>query len=428
MVQAAVSALFGLALAICFWPGQAGAAEPSRWCFLGVAMPAMLFLIRVRPSLPNLLVAATLTWAAASLLWTDAIWDGLRAYSELIVLAGLFVIGQELKDPRYLYLGLGTGMAVNSGFAILQWMGFEPVITQFPGSGPAGLFVNPSLLGEASSMMLVLLLANRMWLLSTLTAPSLVLSQNRAGFIACGACVLYMVWKWNRWAAIAALAVIGAAATHIIKPNFYDSFMQRTDIWRDAIEGLTVFGRGIGSFYVDFPLYHDHIMGENTVNWTLTAHAHNDTLELLFELGIPGLILMAALGWVIWQSAAYGERYALGCVLISGLAGFPLREPFTAAVAALLAGIAAGRWDLVRGIALCRRPALYRWGQQPFAEPFAPSRADVAAGSLLPAWASAAGDPGQHLVHARCQPEHPAGDIAERPAFYVSQCLGGRAD
>ena len=75
-------------------------------------------------------------------------------------------------------------------------------------------------------------------------------------------------------------------------------------------------------------------------------HAHNDYLELLLELGIPGLaLLLVFLVWWFWQTAqiwtarevsllARAATIASGALLLHSIVDFPLR---TAAMAGLFA-------------------------------------------------------------------------------------------
>jgi O-antigen ligase len=82
-------------------------------------------------------------------------------------------------------------------------------------------------------------------------------------------------------------------------------------------------------------------------------HAHSDYLEILMELGLPGLLLMAiGLAWwalttlQIWRMEPGTETrlrmaasVALLAILAHSMVDFPLRTPAIATLAALCAGL-----------------------------------------------------------------------------------------
>jgi O-antigen ligase len=114
--------------------------------------------------------------------------------------------------------------------------------------------------------------------------------------------------------------------------------------WR-AIPQFLPLGSGLGSFAQVYPLFEDP---EFVVN-TYANHAHSDFLELLFELGIPALLLiMAGLYWwarkalVIWMDAvpsttlSRAATVSAGLLIAHSLVDYPLR---TAALAVTFAAL-----------------------------------------------------------------------------------------
>lgn len=102
------------------------------------------------------------------------------------------------------------------------------------------------------------------------------------------------------------------------------------------------FGSGFGTFAQAYRLHED----PDLVNWIHVNHVHNDYLELVVELGVPGALLLAAflLWWAwrffaLWSStgasplARAATLVTLG-LLLHSLVDFPLR---TAALSALFA-------------------------------------------------------------------------------------------
>ena len=365
---------FGFALAIMFWPGQAGAAEPSRWAFLAASVPIGLFAISIKPDKVLWLILALLGWSALTFLWADVFYDAANWWFGLVLLAGCFAIGHELGDLDWFYKGVAVGLIAQLPICVLQAFHYYPVIAVMPDGQalPSGLFVNPSMLGEACAPVAVVMLVKRQWLWAAGVAAVLLLSQNRSGIISFGLCSLLWVALQNRrmiWLAILTAAPV--AYLGLIKGvDPFSSLTQRVDIWKDAWAGFVPLGHGIGQFYVDFPMHNDAIMSEVSPTWVLTAHAHNDILEWAFELGIPGLILIGAIAFIVFRNPRATEGFGLFAICITAMVGFPWHMPFTAAVGAIMAGYATRARDLVRGDVLHSGSMVY--GRRQFARAVEP--------------------------------------------------------
>ena len=108
------------------------------------------------------------------------------------------------------------------------------------------------------------------------------------------------------WAMV--LMVVGTAAwigldpvAHRFKvlPNEWDAERDRVRVWSDAIGAVPDFaltGSGLSTFRYVFPRYRS-FGGSTFYSW-----AHNDYLQVLIELGVPGLLL------VLWIMAAVWRR------------------------------------------------------------------------------------------------------------------------
>ena len=108
------------------------------------------------------------------------------------------------------------------------------------------------------------------------------------------------------WAMV--LLVVGTAAwigldpvAHRFKvlPNEWDAERDRVHVWSDAIGAVPDFaltGSGLSTFRYVFPRYRS-FGGSTFYSW-----AHNDYLQVLIELGVPGLLL------VLWIMAAVWHR------------------------------------------------------------------------------------------------------------------------
>ena len=130
--------------------------------------------------------------------------------------------------------------------------------------------------------------------------------------------------------------------------------MVRLSIWKDTLRGVQDYwlaGSGLGTFPYAFQRSAMYLP-KKTVDY-----AHNDFLQWLLELGVPGAaLLVATLGFFfvttilrIHQTPSHPRRmYAIGALLGAGgilthaWVDFPLRIPAIAALASVLLGCASG--------------------------------------------------------------------------------------
>lgn len=347
----------GCLVAVMFWPGMAGAADASRWALLAVAIPLLLCFVDIVPGRIHAIGALLLIWAIVSWLWTPVPYDGLAALVGVVILAGCFVIGHAIEDLKPLYRGLAIGLGVSSVIAILQALGYHPVITVDEGEVNAGLFVNPNMLGEIAALTFVALVASGQWLWTPAVLPALLLSQSRASLAAIGVCGV--IWCWHRLRFYTfALVPLLVAVAFLVAPSKWlhgPGFDYRLIIWRDTLQGLTIFGRGIGSYYAAFLQYATHI---DKIAYQ-PAHAHNEFLELCFELGLPGAALFATFAVLVFRQAQAPERMVLLALFVIASFGFPLHTPATVFLVGVVAGFAARSRHTVGDRKLQSRSTLY---------------------------------------------------------------------
>ncbi len=343
-----LSAPFGaLLFAVClaYVPGALDAAESGRWWLLSLGIPIALFFVSVRLTLGHALGLTLLAWAAFSMLWTTSRYDGMQELWFFALICGTFIFAAELDDLRPLYIGLGVGLAINGFLAVAQTFGFAGIEQIIP---PAGTFMNKNYLAEPAALTLVALVGYRIWWLAAAILPAVLLPDSRGALVAIG--VAAVAWLWRRYPTLAyiLLMLMVAAAVRLFDSS---SMTERIDIWRDTIAGLTIFGHGIGSFFTAFPMHANHqdlLIGR-------PAHAHNDLLELAFELGIPGVLLLICMIVSALRSRVSVEHAVLLAFMTEAFFGFPIHNPVTAMLFAIVAGRLCGT-----------RPALFTflgwWG------------------------------------------------------------------
>jgi hypothetical protein len=383
-----VLAFVGLISAAAFWPGMAGAAGDARWTALYVALPASLCFVELRPNRMYWLGAAFLALASLSLFWTTVPLDGIAAMMQLMVLACAFLLAHSYEDARPFYSWAGLGLWVSSGIAILQALGYEPVIKAWT-NHDTGLFVNQNIMGECAAVVFVALVADRTWWIALGVLPALVLSDCRAAWLAVLCCLIFA--GWQRWPKLQPILLLSPALAGIVVYTHrgFGSLWERVEMWKDTAAGLTWFGHGIGSYYSTFGAHASIIDTSSYQVW----HAHNDLLELAFELGIPGVALAFTFGALIFWQAAERERVVLIALGVVSFLAFPFHDPATVAIFGIMAGHVARHWDIVRDRQLRGGPALYGRRKRFALGRTRDSGTFIPVQSRLSVWSGAAGDP-----------------------------------
>lgn len=325
---------FGVTVA-CISPFPDGAIG-VRWALLSIGVPALAIISRTHVPL------VAISILASTLIWSPDPVGGLEVWWGLLLL-GLLVAAAP-ADLRPVYWAVGAGLAINSIFAALQFAGFDPV--SHPGEpGVNGLFFNKMQQNNLIALAVIGLVSLNDWRAWALAAwsswPLFVPPQSRGALLALAAPGVVLLWRWRKLAAVACgtgglamlLLLIGA-------PGRLPSNLERVGTWTDAVRNLTPLGYGLGSFRWSYPEM---------------EFAHNDLLQITYELGFPGLAAFAALMVVALRAAGSAEGLILAAFLVEGLVGFPLYWPTTGFLAALCVGAALRRRGLCRAVVSIER-------------------------------------------------------------------------
>jgi len=337
--------LISFVFTILFFPGFSSPSVSPRWVYLAIVIPAVLFFFNTeRLKTGIIMLGLVVAYITISFLWSPLDYEFLLGYSHLLILCGAFFIGASIPSIRSLLIGAAIGLGINSIFVGFQTEGWSLVQQS---ASPAGLFMNKNLLAEFSALILVGLLYEKLWWWAVPVLPCLVFTQARGAIVAVIVAVALGQRRSVAIPVIAALAVFGVSVAVVVPGH---SFLQRLDIWKDTIENLTWLGHGWGQFFVTFPQHATHM---DTL-LERPEHAHNDFLELTYELGF-GAILLAAFIASIWRSSLATEKAILAAFLVEGLFGFPFYIPTTAVVFAIVAGrLSAAGPDLRDDFNACR--------------------------------------------------------------------------
>ncbi len=151
------------------------------------------------------------------------------------------------------------------------------------------------------------------------------------------------------------LTLLAGYALYSLKPDSIQGrFLMWKVSWRMFLAhplwgiGFGRFGMKYGYFQADYFVQHPQNLYEKWLSGNVN-HAHNEYLEILTELGIPGLLLFLSLVYLLWTTKAarpdpilVSAKASLLCLLVFGFGSFPLSILPTAINAVFIMSIIAG--------------------------------------------------------------------------------------
>jgi hypothetical protein len=325
---------FAVILSCAYWPYIYAPATSPRWAYLAVSLPILLWLFykQVNFTWMHLVGLCFILWSLVSLVWSVNIWDGIDSFIKFVILAEAFVLGSYLIDLRCIFVGLATGLIVQS--ALL----FVPLLFELDWHYTS-LFVNPNIFSETALVVCVGVLIYEYWWLVIGLLPAIFVNNTRsvlfAGFLTFGA------WLWTKSRLLfVGLLFVGLALCWLsVYLNWkIPSIDQRLTFWTELLSGVTLLGNGLGSFLSSYPLLSESM---DTLLLKL-RFAHNDLLQIVFELGVVGGLLIVIFCSLILRTDCK-ERYVLIAFIGVSCFSFPLYLPVTAFIAAVVCGHIAGK-------------------------------------------------------------------------------------
>jgi hypothetical protein len=315
---------------IAYLPGVMSVSIAGRWGVITlVGLPALLTWGVPRASLGSFLVLSLFGWVLLSFAWTTSSWDTLGSALHWAALFGLGLVASRLENRNWIWVAAALGVSVSLPFVLLQADGYALVWTLAPAGlpgGNAGLFLTTNVLAEVSTVAFVLMICQRRLLLAVAPAICAVLS-GRAEVYLMLATVLLLSWQPTRkhfgFVLIGAMLLfVTLAAYNLVGP----SMEMRMKIWGLTIAGSTFLGSGLGTFGTTF--YPTH------------GFAHNELLQLIFELGIGVTFAVGLIAYALFNPSRHNfpDKLALAALLASGTVWGPLQDPATALLVSLLVG------------------------------------------------------------------------------------------
>jgi O-antigen ligase len=300
---------------------------------------------------------------------------------ELLVVSWAFVLAWASPAPRRIAFALQAAAVAVAAIAVLQWAGMDP--WALAGWVPAreygprmrvfATLGNPNYVGAFLAALLPVIVVaalgpERRWTSMAplaVTIAGIAATGSRGAWLgaAAGAAWLAIGGAIRDRARLAALvavvAVVGTAVVLGPARGLGETVRGRTYIWSVTAPHLLAHpltGWGPGSFQVTYPGWEAERI-ERSVDADVRAyataqrHAHNDYVERLSDLGVPGLAAWVALvGWVLLAGGRQTDRMPMAAAAgIAALAAvslvdFPMQRPverftwWTLAVLATRAG------------------------------------------------------------------------------------------
>lgn len=254
-------------------------------------------------------------YAAASLTWhfnTEAVYLLIKWF----ILLQSFVLGYYLKSLKQVFEGLALGITISS---ILVLFGIE-----------GGLFINPNTLSEIAVIVLIGLCIYKLWWYVPGLLPS-VFNGSRAALLALGLTFSWYIWNKSKIISILLVGIGFVFFTYRI-----ETIKDRLDIWQYALENTTWFGNGLSVFNSD--AYYNLV--------SRPIFAHNDLLQILYELGVIGAILISCFFLSVLRIKR-NERYIVFAFVVVSMFAFPLYLPISSSITFLVCGYIASNKYLV---------------------------------------------------------------------------------
>jgi O-antigen ligase len=269
------------------------------------------------------------------------------AYLSSAIFISLWFVELKEYQKRVIFTaivlsGVGTGI-----FAILQLFNMDPIFHYAPGIDstlPIGLLGQTTKYGAFMAICFGIAVAYDFWLLSLFIGIMALTSMSSMTFAAMLAVLIVRSRRMKYGTSISRYLVLIPGGVLLfgffLRPEANVFFSHgRTEIWMATIKawwnGRRLFGFGPGSFDV---LFASNWQPESTHGIGIFNRAHNDYIQLIFEFGIPGILLIVGLIVCLlayyWTFLKYPRKAkksqiaaecAFTAIAVNALANFPFQ-------------------------------------------------------------------------------------------------------
>ncbi|NUM88450.1 MAG: O-antigen ligase family protein [Bdellovibrionales bacterium] len=334
--------LVGLPLVV--FPIGDSVREPKLFAMIGLSFVALVTLWRRRKTTRRwpVYVLAFSAYATAnslvlfpSLVPLLALWCGL-----LLALETAAAVQENPRHTRLLLEGLTWFLL---GFSLLQQLEMDPVFRHdvpFLHRLPTGFMGQHTLHAAFLAVCASFHLAGRRWWPLAAALGTMFLAKSTMAALGFLAALGFWVWlhpHWRRRAAAGGTLALGTAGAWLW---WHGGFLQdsgRLEVWRKTAElawEKPLLGHGFHSFQEIFPRVY---LSSTNHYW---QQAHNEILQVFFELGAVGVLLLSLILAELWDSLSSFPRrqdalsspalpWALVtvCLMVNSLGSFPWHMP-----------------------------------------------------------------------------------------------------
>ena len=340
------------ALMAAYVPHTVIPSTSGRW-FVIALMSTLVFMTKIEFNLPVKVLTILLGWMILGLcFWSISPWDTFGFIIHWSALGVVFLWAMQQRDLTNIWIAYILGVTVSVPFVLLQNFGYHPVqdLGRFGFEPLAGLFLLNNLVAELGALAVIAAIGIEQPFLAIGPAILVFLTgqRERVGWLMLLVAVFAYVWfggdsqgralRPRRIAVVFAVALLAAIVVGYLYVNdlygeyWYWSDKTRLDIWRDTLSHLTILGGGAETYQAMFPAY---------------PHAHNEILQLAFELGIGSVLIF----WLVYYALGANvllERTMVAAYLAAAMVWVPTVDPPMAALGVLLTGYLCGHRYRVR--------------------------------------------------------------------------------
>jgi len=278
----------------------------------------------------SLIMLSILIWFSCSLFWSQAPY---RSWLYLLVFSSLpvaYFVSQGMSNHRlyrYLAIIVFTAGALLAVWALLQYHGMVDV--RFPFRAHAS-FLDPNSYAALGYLLLIPSVAlcfrlkgverRLLYAVMVLLIAGITATGSRTGWLAAVGGCLFVLWLCRKEARVKSVVMLLAAAfsLSLLELQWYSgfevagrltevlgdsagvnnpSFQVRFMMWKSAwllVQDGPWWGYGLGTFSLLYGAVRDPLE-----IFTTGGYVHNDALQLLLEVGIPGLLIVLLLWFVL---------------------------------------------------------------------------------------------------------------------------------
>lgn len=310
----------------------------------------------------------------------------MNALLSLAVPLAVLTLGVQLDDTAHRRTAglLVVLIAISALVGLSQLTGSQLALYEDGlGFNPSGLFNNRN--HQAALLAMALPLAVLAWQggyrsgapiklekmaatgLALFVLPLVLVTGSRSGMFLLGLAFLGVLinvpfgagWRQNRKVAIAKIGAIAGALGLLAWLTIWAGRAEtisrlrgssedlRLQVWESIVQAIPIYmpwGTGVGTYAVAYQIHEPDAL----LRPTLSNHAHNEWLEIVFTAGVPGLVILAlaVLAFVFGAfkalrsrgNAATLPRAAMVLILLLALASttdYPVRTPIMSGILAL---------------------------------------------------------------------------------------------